>query len=293
MIEEEDLPADAEQEETPDPLADFAEAEREKINALLATERVRIQSEEKLAAEAALKEHREQVGQRLKERVRDFAGIEFDEHNQPVLKDPQRVAGLLMGSQAPTKAEDPRPDPVYDPDGYDAWAERRAEAKADAKYKPIADRLDRLESQWVSQRVEGASAQAEEALETYGLSQWAEHPGFAQAYRSNLALLPPQSLGTPEAARMAAMAAVSTLDPAQLPKRQTPPQDPSTGRFTAARAGLSQAQAPRGFNSTRPSSGFDAGFTAEAEAAGMSPEEYAAFSTPDGAWAHVDARGRR
>ncbi len=295
MIEEEDLPADAEQEETPDPLAEVAEADRERLNAYLETERTRLAAEAKAEAEAALKEHKAAVGQRLKERVRDYAGIEFDENERPVLKDPNRVAGLLMGSQPQKPAEDPRPDPVYDPDGFIAWSERRAEAKAEEKYKPLADRLDRLEGQWVSQRVEGASTQAAEALGTYGLGQWAEHPGFAQAYRANLALLPPQAIGTPDAARMAAMAAVATLDPAQLPKsRQTPPQDPGTGRFVpnGARAGLSQAQPPRGFSSQRPSSGFTAEFSAEAEQAGMTPEEYQAMMNPDTAWAYAEANGR-
>lgn len=297
MTEEEQLPADAEQEEAPDPLAEFAEAEREKINAYLDTERARIQAESKTAAEAELKQHREQVGLRLKERVKDFAGIEFDDDNQPRLADPNRVMGLLAGANQVKPPPDPRPDPLYQPDEFVAWSDRQAEAKAEAKYKPLAERLDRLEGQWVSQRVAGAEDQAAEALENYGLSAWAEHPGFAQAYRTNLGLLPPQTLGTPEAARMAALAAISTLDPASIPKpRNTPPQDPGTGRFTAARAGLPQAQAPRGYNSPRQVSAYTAEFTAEAETAGMSPEEYAAFSDPNGAWSYVEAqngRGRR
>lgn len=290
-------------EETTDPLADLPEdptERRARVDDYLASERERIAAEAKQQAEAALQQHKAAVNAGAKQRLMDRFGIEWGDDGEFAVKDPLRALANLQGAPAPPPVEDPRPDPVYDPEGHAAWIDRQIDRKADSKVEKataaLTQQLTELRGLIVGQQVQGVEAQGREMLEGYGLGQWAEHPDFAAAYRQNLQNLPPQALRSPEALRLAAMGAVALLDPAQLPKqRETPPQDPDTGRFVSnpSRAGLTQAAPPRGYGRTDASGG---GYTQEqrdqAALADLSVEEFVAMSSNETAFAY-EPKGRR
>ena len=287
--------------ETPDPLAELPDdpaARRQQIDDYLATERERIAAEARATAEAEVQQHKANLNAGARQRLMDRFGIEWGEDGEFAVKDPLRALANLQGVPAPPDPEEERPDPVYDPAGHATWMDRQIDRKAAAKVAeaqaPLLQKLQALENLVLGQTHAPAEASAREVLDAYGLGQYGEHPEFGTRFREALGNLPVEQRQNPQALELAAMSVIPFLDKSKMP-RPTPTQDPRTGQFVAnpARAGLQQTAPPRGYGRQ---SGATGGYTAEqqtaAQQAGMSVEEFVAYSSEDTAWDYAP-KGRR
>jgi hypothetical protein len=153
-------------------------------------------------------------------------GLDINPEGQAQVADPSRFASW-MGSQsaqpaaaAPSTADpepEEMPDPYDDKPGFQAWMKKQidtaAEAKADAKIKPLLDAQQQQSQITYARETERALAQVESALQRHfppALTAM-EHPDFTPMLMQGLQGLPLSSWREP-----AQLAQIASMIAAQL-----------------------------------------------------------------------------